>query len=32
VGRDYFAFSGDRPPQDTFQGLGIERPVHVGRL
>ncbi len=30
-GRSYFAFSGDRPPQDTFAGLGIEHAVHIGR-
>ena len=31
-GRGYFAFSGDRPPPETFQGLGIASPVHVERI
>jgi len=31
-GRGYFAFSGDRPPPETFQGLGIVHPVHVERM
>ncbi|MDQ6436370.1 hypothetical protein RB623_20140 [Mesorhizobium sp. LHD-90] len=26
-GHAYFAFSGDRPPTETFQGLGITNPV-----
>lgn len=30
--QNYFAFSGDRPPPDMFEGLGIQRPVHVERI
>lgn len=28
-GHGYFAFSGDRPPTETFQGLGITNPVDI---
>jgi glutamate racemase len=32
TGRSYFAFSGDRPPPETFQGLGITSPVYAARI
>jgi len=32
TGHGYFAFSGERPPEETFQGLGIGGAVQVDRL